>query len=221
MVSHSAKMAPTYPAMNTRNSALQPATRWLLAVLLMGAAAAAQAHTDEAGGGFASGFLHPVGGVDHLLAMIAVGIWGATLGRPLIWALPVAFPLLMVLGGVLGIAGVPLPFVEAGIATSVVVLGLAILAAWRAPVGVALVIVGVFGLLHGYAHGMELPASAAPVAYTAGFVLSTGLLHLAGIAIGLLTGVPRGAQLLRVGGAAIAAVGVWILLGVLGVLGAT
>ena len=221
MVYHSANMAPTRPAMNTRRFALQPATRWLLAALLLGAAAAAQAHTDEASGGFASGFMHPVGGVDHLLAMVAVGIWGATLGRPLIWALPVAFPLLMVMGGILGIAGVPLPFVEAGIAASVVVLGLAILAAWRAPVGVALAIVGVFGLLHGYAHGMELPTSAAPAAYTAGFVLSTGLLHLAGIAIGLLTGVPRGAQLLRVGGAAIAAVGVWILLGVLGVLGAT
>jgi urease accessory protein len=180
--------------------------------------AAAQAHTDVGvAGGLLSGFMHPLSGLDHLLAMVAVGIWGATLGRPLVWALPVAFPMLMVVGGVLGIAGVPLPYVETGIAVSVVVLGLAIAAAWRAPVAVAIAIVAVFGVFHGFAHGTELPETAAPAAYAAGFVISTGLLHLAGIAIGLLKELPKGGQILRASGALIAATGVWILVGMPGV----
>ena len=124
--------------------------------------AAAQAHTDVGvAGGLLTGFLHPLSGIDHLLAMVAVGIWGATLGRPLVWALPVGFPMLMVVGGVLGIADVQLPYVETGIAVSVVVLGLAIAAAWRAPIGVALAIVALFGVFHGFAHGKELPEAAA------------------------------------------------------------
>jgi urease accessory protein len=179
--------------------------------------ASANAHTDGlATGGFMAGFSHPLSGLDHLLAMVAVGIWGASLGRPLIWALPVAFPLLMVVGGVLGIAGVPVPYVEPGIAASVVILGLAILAAWRAPLAVALMVVGIFGVLHGYAHGLELPEAVAPQAYTAGFVLATGLLHLAGIALGMLKVLPGGAELLRGSGAAIAVAGVWILIGMPG-----
>ena len=194
-------------------------TRLLLqlgaATALLLAAATAQAHSDQATtGGLLAGYLHPLTGLDHLLAMVAVGIWGATLGRPLIWALPVAFPLLMVVGGVLGIAGVPLPAVETGVALSVVVLGLAILAAWPAPVAVAVAvaIVAVFGVLHGHAHGTELPGSAAPAAYAVGFVISTGLLHLAGIAIGALRSLPAGPVALRAAGGLIAAVGVWILI---------
>jgi urease accessory protein len=144
-------------------------------------------------------------------------MWGAALGRPLLWALPITFPLLMVVGGVLGILGLPLPYVELGIGGSVVVLGLAILAAWRAPVPVALLIVGFFGVLHGYAHGQELPKAAAPAAFTCGFVLSTGLLHLTGVALGLITRLPQGDKVLRAAGAAIAAAGVWILLGMPGV----
>lgn len=181
---------------------------------LLCACAAAQAHSDDGGAGsFLAGYLHPLSGLDHLLAMVAVGIWGASLGRPLIWALPVTFPLLMVVGGVVGIAGVPLPNVETGIAVSVVVLGLGILAAWRAPLPLALVLVGIFGVLHGYAHGVELPQAATPVAYAAGFVISTGLLHLAGIALGLLARLPKGMAVLRGVGGAIAATGVWILVG--------
>lgn len=191
--------------------------RPLLAMFMLCCAAAAQAHTDNiTTSGFVAGFSHPLGGLDHMLAMLAVGIWGASLGRPLIWALPITFPLLMVIGGVLGIAGVPLPYVEPGIAASVVVLGLAILAAWRAPMPVALALVGFFGVLHGYAHGRELPQAAAPAAFTAGFVLSTGLLHLAGITLGLIKAFPHGATALRAGGAAIAAAGVWILIGMPG-----
>lgn len=192
----------------------QPAAGFLLLCF----AAAANAHSGEGvAGGFLSGFMHPLSGIDHLLAMVAVGIWGATLGRPLVWALPVAFPMLMVVGGVLGIAKVPLPYVEIGIAVSVVVLGVSIAAAWRAPLVLAVGIVAVFGVFHGYAHGTELPETAAPAAYAAGFVISTGLLHLAGIAIGLLKILPHGAQALRVSGGLIAATGVWILLGMPGV----
>jgi len=191
----------------------------MVGLCLLSLASAARAHTEGiAAGGFFAGVMHPVSGLDHVLAMVAVGIWGAALGRPLLWALPVAFPLLMVGGGVLGIAGVPLPFVEHGIAASVVVLGLAILAAWRAPVPVALVVVGFFGVLHGYAHGLELPESAAPAEYAAGFVISTGLLHLTGIALGALHLLPKGREVLRAGGAAIAAAGVWILSGISGVV---
>lgn len=192
--------------------------RHVTGLLMLCLAAAARAHSDAAvESGFISGFVHPLLGLDHLLAMVAVGIWGATLGRPLVWVLPVAFPLLMVVGSVLGIAGVPLLFVETGVAASVVILGLAIAAAWRAPVAVAVAIVALFGIFHGFAHGTELPENAAPAAYAAGFVISTGLLHLAGIAIGLLKAVPRGTQLLRASGGVIAAAGVWILAGMPGV----
>jgi urease accessory protein len=176
----------------------------------------AWAHTEQAAGaGFVAGLLHPVQGVDHLLAMVAVGIWGAFLKAPLVWALPVAFPMLMVVGAVAGMAGVPVPSVETGIALSVVLLGAAILAAWRAPVAVAVALVAVFGLLHGHAHGTELPQAATPAAYAAGFVLATGLLHLAGIALGRLERMPHGRALLRGVGGAMALAGSWMLAGVL------
>ncbi len=183
-------------------------------VLLMLCATAAHAHAERAAaGGFVTGILHPLLGVDHLLAMVAVGIWGATLGAPLIWALPVAFPLLMVVGGVLGIAAVALPHVEVGIAMSVLLLGLAILADWRAPIVIALALVALFGILHGHAHGTELPASASPAAYSAGFVLTTGLLHLCGIALGMLHSTRAGPMVLRTCGGVIALAGASILLG--------
>ncbi|MFM9881087.1 MAG: HupE/UreJ family protein [Burkholderiaceae bacterium] len=193
-----------------------PSRPWLrqLALLACGLllTAHAHAHTEGSGAsGFLAGYLHPLSGVDHLLAMVAVGMWGAALGRPLIWALPVVFPLLMVVGGVLGIAGVPLPFIEAGIAVSVLVLGLAIALAWRAPLALALAIVALFGVLHGHAHGTELPQATSPEAYAAGFVVSTGILHLSGIALGLLQRLPSGALALRGGGALIAAVGGYLL----------
>lgn len=168
-------------------------------------------------GGFVSGFSHPLSGMDHMLAMVAVGIWGAFLGRPLIWILPVAFPLIMVVGGIAGILNIGLPFVETGIAASVISLGLAIALAWRAPAAAAVAIVSVFALFHGYAHGKELPEAAAPEAFAAGFVLATGLLHLAGIGIGLLAGVRGGDTILRLGGGAIALAGVWLIAGTPGI----
>lgn len=187
-----------------------------LAALLF--AGAAQAHTGAGlAGGFAAGFLHPLGGLDHLLAMAAVGMWGAFLGRPLVWLLPISFPLVMVIGGVLGIAGVPLPHVELGIAISVVALGLAIALGWRAPTPVAVAVIAVFAIFHGHAHGTELPVAAAPEAYATGFVLSTGLIHVAGIGIGMSVRLRHGAAFLRSAGALIGVTGVWILLGMPGI----
>ncbi len=192
-------------------------TPFWTAVVAMCFATSAWAHSGaEGANGFFAGVMHPLTGFDHLLAMVAVGIWGATLGRPLIWILPVAFPMLMVVGGVLGITGVPLPYIESGIASSVIVLGLAIAVAWRAPTPVAIAIVAVFGVFHGYAHGAELPTAASPAAYVAGFVLCTGTLHLAGVGIGAVKAFSKGPQFLRASGGLIAAAGVWIFAGMPG-----
>lgn len=166
----------------------------------------------DAAGGFVSGFGHPLRGLDHLIAMVAVGLWGALLGAPALWLLPVAFPLMMAVGGVLGIAGVALPAVETGIAVSGVVLGAAVAAAWRPPLVVAAVIVAVFALLHGHAHGTELPSSASPLAYSLGFVLATGLLHVAGIGIGAAARGPSGRIAVRLLGAVIAVTGAVFLI---------
>ena len=157
--------------------------RWAFLLLLLAAPASAHNGTGLPGG-FAAGFLHPLTGGDHLLAMMSVGLWGAFLGRPLIYALPVIFPLMMVAGAVLGMAEAPVPPVEFGVAASVLILGAAVAAGWRAPVWLACGLVGLFALFHGYAHGRELPSAADPLGYSAGFVVATGLLHLAGIALG-------------------------------------
>lgn len=193
---------------------------WLGASLAAGVLAfgtPAWAH-DPSGmaGGFLSGIKHPLSGVDHLLAMFSVGLWGAYLGRPLIFALPVIFPAVMVVGGLLGIAGVSVPPVEIGIALSVCLLGAAIAAAYKAPVWLACALVGVFGLFHGYAHGQELPTASDPVAYGLGFVLATGALHGAGIAVGLLSERPAGRAATRALGGAIATAGLWFLFRALG-----
>ena len=139
--------------------------------------------------------------------MVSVGIWGAILGQPLIVLLPVIFPAVMAIGGVLAIAGVPLPPVEIGIAASVFVLGAMIALAVRPPVWLACAIVAVFAIFHGYAHGAELPSAADPVGYSAGFVLATGLLHLAGIGFGTLARHRHGMFVIRATGALIAAAG--------------
>ena len=162
-------------------------------------------------GGFTSGFLHPFSGFDHLLAMVSVGLWGAFLGRPLIVVLPVIFPTVMAVGGVLGMASVPLPPIEIGIAFSVLVLGGLIATATRAPVWAACLVVGIFAIFHGYAHGRELPSAADPVGYSVGFMLATGLLHLAGIGLGLMNARPIGVVATRSLGAGIAASGVVFL----------
>jgi urease accessory protein len=145
--------------------------------------------------------------------MIAVGLWGAFLGAPAIWLLPITFPLVMAFGAVLGILGVPVPAVEAGIAGSAVVLGLLILFKARLPLWSAAAIVAAFAVFHGYAHGTELPEAANPVSYAVGFVIATGLLHLIGIAFGLLIRWPRGVYAIQAGGGVISLVGVAFLAG--------
>jgi urease accessory protein len=163
-------------------------------------------------GGFESGFMHPFSGIDHLLAMVSVGLWGAFLGRPLIYVLPVIFPAMMVAGAIMGMFALPLPPVEIGIALSVLVLGGCIALPVKAPVWAACIVVGIFAMFHGYAHGKELPSAADPVAYSVGFVLATGLLHVSGICLGLLNDLRRGIVVTRSMGGIIAVVGVWFLI---------
>lgn len=163
------------------------------------------------GSGFVAGLLHPVNGWDHVAAMVAVGLWGAFLGAPALWLLPVVFPLVMALGGALGVLGVPMPAVETGIAASALVLGLMVALAQRPPLWVAAVLVGLFAVFHGHAHGTELPNAASPLAYSLGFVIATGLLHLAGIGFGTLVRWPAGRVAVRAGGAGIALSGLGFL----------
>ena len=171
------------------------------------------AHADVATlqGGFMSGFMHPISGLDHVVAMVAVGLWGAFLGRPAIWILPVVFPLVMAFGGALGVAGIPIPYIETGIALSGVVLGLAVLFAIKPPMWIAAIIVGAFAIFHGHAHGTELPSAANPLIFSIGFVIGTGLLHLAGIAVGELKRLPKGEWIVRAGGAVISVIGMGFL----------
>lgn len=191
--------------------------RFGIALLLLSMTGSVWAHSDAAGmsGGFFSGFTHPLFGWDHVAAMVAVGLWGAFLGRPAIWMLPVVFPVVMAFGGVLGIAGIPIPSVETGIALSALVLGLMVVLAVRPPLWVAAVLVGAFAIFHGHAHGTELPDAASPLAYSLGFVIATGLLHLSGIAFGELTRWPWGSNAVRAGGAIISLAGVGFLAGML------
>lgn len=173
----------------------------------------ALAHTGSSTGGFIGGFAHPLFGPDHVVAMVAVGLWGAFLGPPAIWLLPIVFPLVMAFGGVIGILGVSLPGVETAIALSAVVLGTMVALAARPPLWVAALIVGAFAIFHGHAHGAELPPGADVVAYSVGFVVATGLLHLTGIAIGLLARWRAGRIAVRTAGGAIALAGVAFLSG--------
>jgi len=178
---------------------------WLAAGLVL-----AHAKGGE-GVGFVSGLAHPVSGLDHVLAMIAVGLWGAQLRAPAVWLLPVTFPMVMALGGMLGLMGVHLPGVEIGIAASAIVLGLAVLLEARPPLGVAAALVGCFAVFHGHAHGTELPPGANGLLYSIGFVVSTGLLHGSGVAMGLVHRWPAGRSALRVAGACVAVAGVVFL----------
>jgi urease accessory protein len=174
----------------------------------------AQAHTGEwVAKGFISGFQHPILGLDHLVAMVAVGLWGAFLGMPAIWILPIVFPVVMALGGALGIAGMPLPGVELWVASSAVVLGVCVAMPLRPPLWVAALMVGAFAIAHGHAHGTEIPLAANPLFYALGFVLATGFLHLSGIGFGLLSRYSVGRYAVRAAGGAITAVGLAFLTG--------
>jgi urease accessory protein len=179
----------------------------LTVALALAAPAGAWAHSGSASGGLIGGFMHPLLGPDHVAAMVAVGMWGAFLGAPAIWLLPIVFPLVMAGGGVLGVLGLPFRGVEIAIAFSAIVLGSMVMFAARPPLPLAAALVGAFAIFHGYAHGTELPAGADVVAYSIGFVVATGLLHLTGIALGLTTRWPLGRFAVRAAGAIIALAG--------------
>lgn len=176
-------------------------------------ASAAHAHQGTGvAGGLASGFVHPLLGLDHVAAMVAVGLWGAVLRSPAVWLLPVVFPLVMALGGAAGVIGIAIPGVEIGIALSALVLGAMVLFSVRPPLWLAAVLVGIFAVFHGHAHGTELPHAANPLAYSVGFVVATGLLHLCGILFSLLHRWRAGETAVRTGGAVIALAGAAFLL---------
>jgi urease accessory protein len=184
------------------------AQRLLSAALATFCANIALAHTQiDAASGFRTGFMHPVTGLDHVLAMVAVGLWGAQLGPPALWLLPVTFPVVMACGGLLGLLGVPLPGVEIGIAASAIMLGLAVMTERRPPLVVAALLVGFFAIFHGHAHGTDLPPGENGLLYSLGFVVATGCLHLFGIAIGTIHRWRPGQLVLRIAGAGVGLAG--------------
>lgn len=180
----------------------------LALLLVSGVALAHPGH--EAG--LLSGLAHPFTGLDHMLAMIAVGLWAAQQAQTrAIWSVPCAFAAAMVVGGVLAWAGLALPHVESGIAASVLMLGLLVATALRLPTVAAMAVVAVFALLHGYAHGTELPVSASLTTFALGFVLATACLHGIGVAVGYVMR-HRAMLTLRLGGLGVAAAGAWLAL---------
>lgn len=190
-------------------------TRIAAAAILVAIPGAALAHSGHGAGGFAHGVMHPLGGLDHVLAMVAVGLYAALLGGRALWLVPATFVGVMAVGGALGAAGYPLPYTEIGIALSVIVLGLAVALRASLPTLAAMALAGSFAIFHGHAHGAEMPADAAAV-YAAGFMLATALLHAAGIAVGLVAGrlSERGGwRVAQMAGGAMALAGVLLLTG--------
>jgi urease accessory protein len=166
----------------------------------------AYAHPGVAGGGL-HGMLHPFTGLDHLCAMIAVGIWAAQMGGRITWVLPATFVSVMTLGGWLGLSGVPLSFLEGGIVASLLILGILIAAAIRMPLSVSMALVGGFALFHGYAHGVEMPRNASGFNYALGFMSSTVLLHLTGIMLAFSLEKTGHKSYIKLAGVTIAALG--------------
>ena len=192
---------------------------WLTLLALCLAPTAALAHPAVGGtSGFMHGFMHPLSGLDHQLAMIMVGIFAYQLGGRALWLVPLTFVAVMAFGGFLGIAGGQVPFVELGIALSVIVLGAVVAFGVKAPVAVAMAVVGLFAIFHGHVHGSEMPLDVAGATYGAGFMLATALLHLVGIFIGFLIGMTSrslGDNVYRLAGGLASVAGVALLLGYL------
>ena len=181
--------------------------------LLLASSAHAHAHVDQGrAAGLLSGIAHPISGLDHVLAMIAVGVWGAQLGVPALWLLPVAFPMVMAFGGFLALVGIAVPGIEIGIALSAIVFGVAVMRESKPHIAAALTLVAVFAIFHGHAHGAELPAGQDGLSYSIGFVAATGCLHGLGIVIGLAHRWPSGRLALRISGAGVALAGLMFLL---------
>jgi urease accessory protein len=185
------------------------------AAVLIAFTSAAAAHPGHAdAGGFAHGFMHPLGGPDHVLAMVAVGLYAALLGGRALWLVPATFVAVMALGGAFGAAGYALPYTEVGIALSVVVLGLAVALRVSLPTLAAMALAGVFAVFHGHAHGAEMPQNLSGYEYAAGFLAATALLHGAGIALGLGMGrssAPGARRVAQAAGGAMALAGVVLL----------
>lgn len=196
-----------------RKTELQIIVRGAALLLIVGMLSqTAYAHVEEgAAAGFVKGLRHPVSGLDHVLAMIAVGLWGAQLGTPAIWLLPVTFPIVMAMGGMLGLLGVPIPGIEIGIAASAILLGAAVMSESRPRLAVAAILVAFFAIFHGYAHGTELPAGESSLLYSMGFVIATGCLHAIGVTIGLIHRWTWGQSLLRLAGGGVALAGVFFM----------
>jgi urease accessory protein len=188
------------------------AIRLILALIFASLSTSAFAHAQVGEAtGFLTGFLHPLTGLDHIIAMVAVGLWGAQLDAPAIWMLPVTFPVVMAFGGFLGLIGVPIPGVEIGIALSGVLLGAAVMTESRPPLIVAAALIAVFAICHGHAHGAELPPGTSGLTYSIGFVVATGLLHACGIGIGTIHRWSHGRLALRALGGLISLGGVFFL----------
>jgi urease accessory protein len=184
----------------------------LLAALIISLPTYAFAHAEGGqAAGFITGLQHPWSGLDHVLAMIAVGLWGAQLGNPAMWLLPVTFPMVMSMGAMMGLLGIPLPGIEIGIALSAILLGAMVVGEVRPNIIIAALLVGFFAIFHGHAHGTELPAGQSGLLYSMGFVIATGCLHGIGIALGLVHRWPVGKIALRGAGVFIALMGVTFL----------
>jgi urease accessory protein len=184
--------------------------KFLTAIFLLATSSAAFAHPGHNVSGLDVGLMHPFSGLDHLLAMLAVGLWAAQGGGRKVWLLPATFMTMLVVGAGAAMQWQSLPLVEAGIATSVLAFGLLIALSLQLPVALSVAVTALFGLMHGYVHGLELPESAAPFAYALGFLAATATLHLSGIAVGVATR-QRYAFLAKALGIAIAASGAWML----------
>jgi urease accessory protein len=189
---------------------MRNSTRFLTAIFLLAASSTALAHPGHNVSGFAAGLMHPFSGLDHLLAMVAVGLWAAQGGGRKIWLLPATFMTMLAVGSSIALQWHSLPLVESGIAASVLALGLLIALSLQLPAALSVAITALFGLLHGYAHGLELPRSAAPAEYALGFLAATATLHLSGITLGFATR-QNYALLSRLLGVAIAASGAYLL----------
>ena len=187
---------------------------WYIALFMFLLVLTPSAYAHVEGGqavGFVTGLQHPWSGLDHVLAMIAVGLWGAQLGNPALWVLPVTFPMVMSFGAMMGLLGMPLPGIEIGIAVSAIILGGMVLGEVKPKLIIAAIMVGVFAIFHGHAHGTELPPGQSGLLYSMGFVIATGVLHGIGIFIGLIHRWPAGKLALRLTGAFIAVMGVFFL----------
>jgi urease accessory protein len=195
-----------------RISSKSPMCFPVLAALIISLPSYAFAHVERGQAtGFITGLQHPWSGLDHVLAMIAVGIWGAQLGNPPMWLLPVTFPMVMSMGAMMGLLGIPLPGIEIGIALSAILLGTMVVGEIRPKIIIAVLLVGFFAIFHGHAHGTELPAGQSGMFYSMGFVIATGCLHGIGITLGLAHRWPLGKLALRGAGALIAVMGVTFL----------